>query len=345
MTFQEWAHVEQWVVATMEQPLGNQAQFIETVCPAPFRPVVQRMVEKLHSDALSEQAVLVGDWHKEALREPVELTLPAEHHVGKTIGAYQVVRQIGQGGMGRVYMAERDGWADPVALKILRYDRMSDEMLLRFRWERIILAGLDHPYIVRLLDSGTTADGRPYSVMPYIVGTPLVSYCREKNLALTERLTLFRHVCGAIQHAHERLILHCDLKPAHVVVVEHQGAPTVCVLDFGIAAINWHAVQGEEARTSMPGLPSREALPCTPHYAAPEQQAGQAITPATDVYALGRVLQELMQGVDELAGAAAARSPLTAIAEQATAQHAEKRFPTVDALAKAVQACQSRLAS
>src|SRR3989442_6092523 len=154
---------------------------------------------------------------------------------GRRIGHYEIVRELGSGGMGSVYLAVRsDAYRKQVALKLLRRGMNSDFILSRFRNERQILASLDHPNIARLLDGGSTDDERPYFVMEHVEGAPIDRYCQERNLSTTERLKLFRLVCSAVHYAHQNLVVHRDLKPGNILVTA-DGVPKL--LDFGIAKI------------------------------------------------------------------------------------------------------------
>jgi predicted Ser/Thr protein kinase len=204
---------------------------------------------------------------------------------GRRIGPYQILRQLGEGGMGKVYLAARDN--AKVALKIVRSESATEEVLRRFRREREILEALDHPNIARILDGGTTDDGIPYLVMDYVDGQPIDKYCEERQLDLDERLQLFRAVCAAVHFAHENRIVHRDLKPTNILVT-NDGV--VKLLDFGISRL---ASEGPEGATA---LTRSDLLLMTPEYASPEQVSGQPATPATDVYALGVVLYELLTG-------------------------------------------------
>jgi tetratricopeptide (TPR) repeat protein len=206
---------------------------------------------------------------------------------GRRLGPYRLVRQIGRGGMGAVYLAERDDdeFRQRVAVKVVR-DVSRAQLQRRFRRERQILAGLEHPSIARLLDGGTSDDGIPYVVMEYVDGEPIDRYCTRRGLGLRERLALFRTVCGAVQYAHQRLVVHRDIKPANILVTA-DGA--VKLLDFGIATL-MHSV--DAAATPRDGSPTTlHAL--TPEYASPEQIANGAVTTLSDVYSLGVLLYVL----------------------------------------------------
>ncbi len=206
------------------------------------------------------------------------------------VGPYRIVRELGQGGMGAVFLAERDDdqFQKQVAIKVLRRGVASEPMIRRFRHERQILATLDHPGIARLLDGGIAPDGTPYIVMEFVDGKPLDRYCVEAVLSISERLRLMRDVTAAVQYAHEQLVVHRDLKPSNILVTP---AGQIKLLDFGIAKL----LDEEESRELAP-LTRTGMRVMTPEYASPEQVRGDRVTPATDVYALGVILFELLVG-------------------------------------------------
>jgi serine/threonine protein kinase len=209
----------------------------------------------------------------------------APARIGRRIGVYQILDEIGQGGMGEVYRAVRaDGqYTKEVAVKLVRGGFNSTAVLGRFRNERQILASLDHPNIARLLDGGTTDDEIPYLVMELIEGKRIDLFCDEHKLSITQRLQLFLQVCGAVQYAHQRLVIHRDVKPSNVLVTQ-EGVPKL--LDFGIAKI---LDQAGDAETTV-------GRAMTPEYASPEQILGKPITTASDVYSLGVLLYYLLTG-------------------------------------------------
>jgi eukaryotic-like serine/threonine-protein kinase len=210
-------------------------------------------------------------------------------YAGQQIGAYRIVREIGRGGMSRVYLAERaDGQYDQqVALKLLRtgYDSEADDR--RLRAERQILASLNHPAIARLLDGGVTDEGRPYLVLEFVDGVRIDRYCDDHALTVDQRLELFLTVAGATQYAHRKLVVHRDLKPSNILVT---SGGQVKLLDFGIAKLL--ADEPGETPLSPPTYSGRRLM--TPEYAAPEQIRGDAVTTSTDVYQLGAVLYKLL---------------------------------------------------
>jgi len=202
---------------------------------------------------------------------------------GRTAGAYAIVNKLAAGGMGEVYLAEQPGHA-PVVVKVLKRGMDSQEILDRFARERDTLARIDHPNIVSLCDAGSLDDGRPFLVMEHVEGRHLDRYCQEEALPIDERLQLMLEVCAAVQHAHANLVLHRDLKPSNIVVT-HAGVPKL--LDFGVAKLV--DLEAEHTRTG-------HGAPLTPAYASPEQLRGQSATTASDVFALGVVLCELLTG-------------------------------------------------
>ena len=205
---------------------------------------------------------------------------------GARIGPYRILRELGRGGMGAVYLAERDDehYHQQVAIKLIKPGLGGDAIRKRFRNEMQILADLSHPNIARLLDGGDTVDGVPYLVMEYVEGRPIDRFCDEKQLTIEDRLKLFSTVCAAVQYAHQHLVIHRDIKPGNILVSE-EGLPKL--VDFGIAKL---LDQGrmDATATAMPFM--------TPDYASPEQVRGVAVSTATDVYSLGVVLYELLTG-------------------------------------------------
>lgn len=207
------------------------------------------------------------------------------------IGPYQIVRELGSGGMGAVYLAKRvdEQFHKLVAIKIVKPTFWNTVVFQQFRKERHILAGLEHPNIARVLDGGTTSEGLPFLVMEYIEGTSIDTFCNQHKLSIRERLQLFLKICAAVQSAHQKLVVHRDLKPGNILVTA-EGEPKL--LDFGIAKLldpNAWDVSLEQTQTGLRMM--------TPRYASPEQIRGEAVTTATDVYSLGIVLFELLTGL------------------------------------------------
>jgi serine/threonine-protein kinase len=239
---------------------------------------VAGLLEAADADFLSAPPAIVA--------QQLRLAIPIA--AGARIGPYQVLGLIGEGGMGEVFearLAEAD-FEKHVAIKVLRAGLATPALIERFARERRILARLEHRNIAALHDGGVTSDGRPYLVMDLVAGRPITRWCRERGLDIPSRLTLFGQVSGAVQHAHRLLVVHRDLKPGNILVTDDG---TVKLLDFGIAKVLAGDGGDTEPRTVGDGA-------LTPQYAAPEQLTGEAVTTATDVYALGLLLAELLTG-------------------------------------------------
>ena len=209
--------------------------------------------------------------------------------IGQSVGHYEITSRIGSGGMGAVYLARRADrqYEKQVAIKLIKRGMDTEAMLRRFRNERQILAGFDHPNIARLLDGDTTEDGLPYFVMEYVEGLPIDEYCDRQALDVTQRLQLFRQVCAAVSYAHRRAVIHRDLKTSNILVGA-DGVPKL--LDFGIARL----LQPGETLEAPATLLEQRVL--TPEYASPEHLCGEPVTTASDVYSLGVVLYRLLTG-------------------------------------------------
>lgn len=209
-----------------------------------------------------------------------------EPSANKQIGHYRIVREIGRGGMGTVFLATRDDgeFQQEVAIKIVSSAFLGRENLRRFRQERQILAELSHPNIARLLDGGVTDDGLPFLVMEYVEGEPLVEFAEKRSLTVEERLRLFQQICRAVAYAHAKLIVHRDIKPSNILVTSDGE---IKLLDFGLAKF-LDIESGDITATNFRAL--------TPAYASPEQIRGQPLTTSSDVFSLGVVLYELLTG-------------------------------------------------
>lgn len=210
---------------------------------------------------------------------------------GTRLGAYEIRGEIASGGMGTVYRAERadDEFDKSVAIKLIKRGMDSAVILKRFRYERQVLADLEHPGIARLLDGGMSADGQPYFVMEYVDGEPIDEWCDSHKTPLRARLELFQRVCQGVHHAHQRLVVHRDLKPSNILVTR-DGEPKL--LDFGVARM----LDPEESVDASVWT-SEQSFLGTPSFASPEQLRGERVTTATDVYSLGVVLYRLLTGL------------------------------------------------
>jgi serine/threonine protein kinase/tetratricopeptide (TPR) repeat protein len=285
MTPEEWQRVRPILESALELAPVSRPAFLDEACSDPsLRIEVESLIlshEQAGTNALKPGAVLGLNPDEET-----RFRLPT----GKRIGVYEILEEIAVGGMGAVYRAFRaDGqYKAQVALKIVRSELGAEFTAARFRNERQILASLNHPNIAKILDGGATADGVPYFVMELIEGQRLDDYCDAHKLTTTERLQLFLQICSAVQYAHQRLIIHRDIKPGNMLV-NAEGVPKL--LDFGIAKI----LESSELSNENEQTISLFRL-LTPEYASPEQVKGEPITTASDVYSLGVVLYELLTG-------------------------------------------------
>jgi len=265
-----WDEIAETYERALEFPPHERDAWLDAVCAG--RAEVKREVA----------AMLRAD-------QPLEIEHRLLGHLeGTRLGNYRIVKPLGQGGMGEVYLGAREDFDQLVAIKILRVH--VPDAAARFRRERRILAHLTHPAVVPLLDSGVAPDGRPFLVLQYVDGLPITRYCDEKQLDVTARLRLFVDVCRAVQYAHGRLIIHRDLKPSNILVTPEGEAR---LLDFGIAKV---IASDEETPTETPTELTRMDAPMTPERAAPEQLRGEMPSTATDVWALGVLLYELLTG-------------------------------------------------
>lgn len=333
-------------------PAEERTAFLET---ATSDSQLRKEVEQLLAHEREASAVFpISGWNQQAQSIVEETSL-----TGVVIGNYRLLREIGRGGMGAVYLAERaDGeYEQKVALKILQESVFTPALVERFRQERQILAGLSHPGIARLLDGGLTKDGRPYLVLEYVDGLPIDLYCDHHALDTTARLRLFVRVAEVVQSAHQQLVLHLDLKPANILVTE-EGEPRL--LDFGIARFLTEA---------EPGLGSQRTEATlrllTPRYASPEQAQGSPLGVASDVFSLATLLYRLLTsklpypietaspleaaaiilGVEPALPSESAppsvqpklKGDLDTILLQALRKEPERRYPTVAAFAEDIE--------
>jgi non-specific serine/threonine protein kinase/serine/threonine-protein kinase len=282
MRTEEWRKVEELLDAALELAPAERRKFLNEASS----PDLRREVESLL--ACEEQAD--GFLAAPALAFSADLFDDGDRpdkRAGQEIGHYRILREIGRGGMGAVFLAERaDGeFKQEVALKVVRRSLADSELVRRFRQERQILASLNHPNISRLLDGGMSEDGEPFLVMEYVEGVRIDYYCEERNLSTDQRLRLFLEVCRGVSYAHQHLIVHRDIKPSNILVMK-EGRPKL--LDFGIAKLLDEEQAGEHTRTEMRAF--------TPEYASPEQVSGGRISTASDIYSLGVLLQDLLNG-------------------------------------------------
>jgi serine/threonine-protein kinase len=285
MTPERLQEIQELFIAASELPAAEREPFLDERCAGDpeLRRDVMALLESLQRSGRFDQlaAEISGPGGEPAVSELPPLS---------QVGPYKILHEIGHGGMGTVYLAERTdgGFEQQVALKLLRGDLHSEELRQRFLAERQILARVSHANIAHLLDGGVTDAGQPFFVMERIEGVPIDSYCDDKRLSIDERLRLFRTVCSAVHYAHRHLVVHRDLKPGNILVA---ADGTVKLLDFGIAKLL------DPESSASPQLETRTGVRImTPEYASPEQVRGDAITTASDVYQLGVLLFELLTG-------------------------------------------------
>ena len=241
---------------------------------------------------------------------------------GRQLGPYRLVRELGRGGMGIVYLAERADVGSKVALKLITSHNASAEGIARFHYERRVLASLEHPYIARFLDAGIAEDETPWLAMEYVEGEAFDAWCASRDLPAAERVALFEKVCEAVAYVHRNLLVHRDLKPSNILI-NSAGEPRL--VDFGIAKLLADEVPGRRTVAEAAGRPM------TPEYASPEQLRGDRITPASDVFQLGLVLAELLKG----------RRPqgdLSNIIGKSLAPEPERRYASADQLRDDIRA-------
>ena len=276
-----WQRIEEAVWAAVELPPADRSAWLDKFCDGnrELRAEIDSLLSaEVEADNFLEHSA--APYVASLLEEDYSQSAPAK------IGQYRIVHEIGRGGMGVVYLAERDDqFNQQVAIKLVKRGLDTEEILQRFGAERQILASLNHPNIARLFDGGMTQDGLPYFVMEYIAGEPLTRYANQNDLAIDDKLKLFLHACAAVQHAHQNLIVHRDLKPSNILVTADRE---VKLLDFGVAKLLTSDSDGDATMTQAP------QRVMTPQYASPEQIRGQRVTTATDVYSLGVVLYEML---------------------------------------------------
>ncbi len=288
MSAKSWTEVKRLLAATLDLDPEERPEFLGRHC-------AEDEELRLEIEGYLEREVEVENFIEQPLVDlhPVS---PLDSLEGQRIGPWHLEQRIGHGGMGLVYRARRADkvYEQQVAVKVLKRGLDTDEIVRRFERERQILANLEHPHIARVLDGGATGDGLPYFVMEYVEGQPIDRYCSERDLDLEAILNLFRIVCEAVHFAHQNLVVHCDLKPANIMIAadgspgEGQIGGFPKLLDFGIARLLRPDGEAGETRHSW-----RFG---TPEYASPEQERGQALTTASDGYSLGVVLYRLLTG-------------------------------------------------
>ena len=272
---QEWLEICEIFHAAVELSKPDREKFLAEISDERKRAEVEKL---LASDADEDTFLQLSPIN--AINSETKIV-----KIPEQIGKYKILREIGRGGMGAVYLAAREDFKKQVALKIIKRGMDTDEILRRFQTERQILANLEHSNIARLLDGGVSDDGLPFIVMEYVAGSDLLEFCEQADLSLNEKLALFRKICAAVSYAHQNLIVHRDLKPSNILVTK-DGEPKL--LDFGISKLLTNEIDATGTATSLGMM--------TPNYASPEQFRGETVSTATDIYSLGVILFELLTG-------------------------------------------------
>ena len=283
METERWHRIEDVFHSALNCELGRRSAFLDEACAgdSSLRNEVESLLASYERGRFTETPAFAEGM--KLLEESETCSL-----AGRKIGPYKVIRKIGQGGMGAVFLASRADqvYEKEVAIKLIKPGEDNEDVIRRFRSERQILANLDHANITKLLDGGTTEDGQPYFVMEYIQGDPIDQYCDEHKLNITERLKLFTSVCAAVHYAHQHLVIHRDIKSGNILITP-EGVPRL--LDFGIAKLLTTRPSALDATVTI-------ARRMTPESASPEQIRGEAITTASDVYSLGVLLYKFLTG-------------------------------------------------
>jgi serine/threonine-protein kinase len=264
--------------AALERPSSERESFVARACEGDDA-LRLRVLKLLQADEHARTGFV-----EQAVRAAALTFAAPDDHSGRLLGAYRLLRELGHGGMGTVWLAERadTSYRGTVAIKLVRAGSANAELARHFRHERQILADLRHPHVAALLDGGEAPDGTPYLVMEYIDGQPITAWAADHRLRLADRLRLFRFVCDAVQHAHASLVVHRDIKPSNILVGS-DGVPKL--LDFGIAKL-----LAPDSTMDTTAVGRR----LTPSYASPEQLRGERVTVATDIFSLGVLLYELV---------------------------------------------------
>jgi serine/threonine-protein kinase len=291
MNENRWAYLDALFDEALALPPESRGTFLDQRCagdPASRTELDDLLRLATEPSSLLQPGTVAPEFLRAALAR-VEPAASGSLAATEKVGVWRVLHEIGRGGMGTVYLAERDDgeFQQKGALKLVHASLAPEEISQRLRRERRILASLTHANIARLLDGGQTGDGRPYLVTEYVDGRRIDRYCDEERLGIEQRLNLFRHVCAGLQHAHRNLVVHRDIKPSNIIVT---GDGEVKLLDFGIARLLAAADRLDDPMTQ----PLMRIL--TPEYASPEQVRGEPVAIASDVYQLGLLLYELLTG-------------------------------------------------
>jgi serine/threonine protein kinase len=329
---ENWQKLNELFAEALTLTLDERAALVASIADRELKSELESLLSA-HESAnrfLSRNAV--------ELNAKTLLDREAEKLAGKQIGQFKIVRELGRGGMGAVYLAERAGadFTQKAALKLIKRGMDTDFIIRRFQTERRILSRLSHPLIARLLDGGTTADGLPYFVMEYVEGRNLKEFCREEFISNDAKLKLFRQICEAVAFAHRNLVIHRDLKPSNIIITEDGSAK---LLDFGIAKVLDADETGSEKTKT-------EFRLMTPKYASPEQLRGELVSTQSDVFSLGVLLDEILSINDN--PQSAIRNPqsnaeLRTIINKATHEEIVRRYASVEQLAEDIRRFQGNL--
>jgi serine/threonine protein kinase len=278
MDAEKWLKIKSIFNEAVDLETGKRSAFLDSVCDDDAE--IRTQLEKLLAEDLKDETLF------DPFIEPISLTT-FTGKIDQTIGKYHLLKEIGEGGMGSVYLAQREDLGNKAALKIVKKGMDTADLLRRFQTEQQILANLEHPNIARLLDNGKTDDGLPYYVMEYVEGETLLKFAEKNQLSTRERLEIFRKICSAVQYAHNRLVVHRDLKPSNILITKDNEPK---LLDFGIAKVLTPEKSEIKGTATILGM-------MTPNYASPEQLRGETVTTASDIYSLGVILYELLTGI------------------------------------------------
>jgi len=285
MSTEKWKRVNELFDAAQKLTQGEWNKFLNENCGGDeqLKQEVQSLLSSFEQAGEFIQSPLIANPIQFLAEDDEPLSVPQQ------IGSYKIIKEIGRGGMGAVYLATRadELYQKPVAIKLIKRGMDTDDVLRHFRNEQKILGNFDHPNIARLLDGGSTENGLPYFVMEHVEGEPIDQYCDSRRLSITQRLELFQQVCSAVSYAHRNSVVHRDLKPSNILVTK-DGVTKL--LDFGIAKI-LQSEYSADKRSTATGIRLM-----TPEYASPEQAQGSQVTTLSDVYSLGVILYELLSG-------------------------------------------------
>jgi serine/threonine protein kinase/tetratricopeptide (TPR) repeat protein len=294
------ARAKEIFLDAIELPIEQQQHYVQQACAGDeeLRAQIEKLLQshQSHPGLLDGPAAGLGpDWiHPQAAADA-----PRAERAGDVIDRYQLIRQIGEGGFGTVFLAQQiEPVQREVALKVIRLGMDTQQIIARFKMERQALAMMDHPGIARVLDAGSTASGRPYFVMEYVAGVPINGYCEHHKLNTSQRLELIEQACLAVQHAHQKGIIHRDLKPGNILVTRVDDRAIPKIIDFGVAKAIDPGFATTPSLLGAPAVTMEAQIIGTPQYMSPEQVAGSAgrIDTRSDVYSLGMILYELITG-------------------------------------------------